>query len=525
MEPGDPNQIEDELIMMIFGLLIDAIMGLLATKRKNDPDACFDISAVDVLDHMRSRAKRYPMVNLVLQTLPLAGMIFMMQQAEANADADCYMSAMRLLVNVFTASHQTGYVFLVNEFFKNWHCMSAAERVLFKKSFLFRKTKNGSNIFPDRFVKWCVRYIRQRHGKDISANYINVVTQHALLLNERSRTKQSIKKETKPPDTEKGRKDQQLDKVCQEVLLMSRDRNNFGPGPPLYAPIKCWNDRKDMDKTEWEKVRSSDVCSDVYTPSGEMKVNPELLFHSSTGKERSDRYWTTFSMLGEPTKTERSEKEKDGGVSLALIEGDMSKVTGNATDALERWVSLDKEFLEKRGVFVTDEVNKELKYLNSELELVDKVAPETNNRGNSTKGLKITAIIQARKNLIAKDPGWVAARQAKVRIESGGSGDESSVETFEARVERELDTTFFSFFGTPARSKYANKKYNFAAATAFFSYAITEPVPCSGRNVTGLRCNLPVLSIDWRLCRYGCTSSTTRRLRVNYNKMFMTHSF
>jgi hypothetical protein len=86
--------------------------GLLKTKRQNDSSASFEISTVDVLDHMLCRAKRYPAVNLVLQALPLAGMIFMMQRAEANV---------RLLVNVFTASQQTGYVFLVNEFFKNWH--------------------------------------------------------------------------------------------------------------------------------------------------------------------------------------------------------------------------------------------------------------------------------------------------------------------------------------------------------------------------------------------------------------------
>jgi hypothetical protein len=466
MEPGDPNQIEDELIMMIFGLLIDAIMGLIATKRKDDPGASFDISAVDVLDHMRSRAKRYPMVNLVLQTLPLAGMIFMMHQAEANADADCYMSAMRLLVNVFAASHQTGYVYLVNEFFKDWHCMSDAERVLFKKAFLFRKTKNGSNIFPDRFVEWCVRYIRQGTGKKAtSANYINVVTQHALLLNERSKAKQSVKKQTKPPDTEQGRKDQQLDKISQETFLISHDRNLFGIGPALYVEAKGWNDRKYMDRTEWKEVLSSDICSDVYSPSGEMKVNPDLLHHLSIGQERNKRYWNTFSMLGDLTKTERSEKEKDGGVSLALIEGDMSKVTGNATEALERWVSLDTELLEKRGVFITDEVNKELKYLNSELGPLDKVVPATNSKGNSTKGLKINAIVQARKKLIASVPGWVAARQAKVLLESGGSGAVSSVETFQARVERELDSPFFSFIGTLARSKYANETYNFAAAT------------------------------------------------------------
>jgi hypothetical protein len=101
-----------------------------------------------------------------------------------------------------------------------------------------------------------------------------------------------------------------------------------------------------MHRTELKEVLSSDVCSDVYTPSGNKKVNPELLFYLSTGKKRSERYFTSFSMLRDPTNTERSEKEKEGGVSLALIEGDMSKLTGNATDALEQWISLDQEFLE-----------------------------------------------------------------------------------------------------------------------------------------------------------------------------------
>jgi hypothetical protein len=28
MEPGDPNQVEDELMMIVFGVTADAIMGL-----------------------------------------------------------------------------------------------------------------------------------------------------------------------------------------------------------------------------------------------------------------------------------------------------------------------------------------------------------------------------------------------------------------------------------------------------------------------------------------------------------------
>jgi hypothetical protein len=116
--------------------------------------------------------------------------------------------------------------------------------------------------------------------------------------------------------------------------------------------------------------------------------------------------------------------------------------------------------LEKRGVWITTEVSKELKNLNTELEAADKVVAQ-----GSNKAFKISAVIKARKKLIAKDPEWVAKRQAKIRAENG-DGDESPVESFEARVERELDTPFFSFHGTTARSAYAEKRYSFAAAVA-----------------------------------------------------------
>jgi hypothetical protein len=33
IEPGDPNQVDDKLIMMVIGVTIDAIMGLIETKR------------------------------------------------------------------------------------------------------------------------------------------------------------------------------------------------------------------------------------------------------------------------------------------------------------------------------------------------------------------------------------------------------------------------------------------------------------------------------------------------------------
>jgi hypothetical protein len=174
-----------------------------------------------------------------------------------------------------------------------------------------------------------------------------------------------------------------------------------------------------MDTTRWKVATSTDDSPDVCTPSGEKKINPELLFYLDTGKKRSKKYFDAFSMTGDVTKPERSEKESEGGVSLALIEGDMSKVASNAEDALARWVSLDQVFLEKRGVWTTVEVTKELKSLNTQLGPGNAVRPAVNANGNSTKPFKISAIIKARSKLIAQDPDWARSRHASILAESG----------------------------------------------------------------------------------------------------------
>jgi bacteriorhodopsin len=63
-------------------------------------------------------------------------------------------SQCKFLVNVFSVSHQTHYVDLNTHFAKTWFSASDAERKMYEKLFLFRKTKNVSSIFGDRFVEW-----------------------------------------------------------------------------------------------------------------------------------------------------------------------------------------------------------------------------------------------------------------------------------------------------------------------------------------------------------------------------------
>jgi hypothetical protein len=56
MKPGDPNQFEDELMMIVFGLPVDAIMGLIETKRREDQNATVEVSVADVMDHKLAKA-------------------------------------------------------------------------------------------------------------------------------------------------------------------------------------------------------------------------------------------------------------------------------------------------------------------------------------------------------------------------------------------------------------------------------------------------------------------------------------
>jgi hypothetical protein len=74
-EPGDPGQIQDELIMAMFGIAADCTAQLRCIKAATTPaNQQFAMSAVDVVEHMLARAKKYPVVHLFVLTFPVAGL-------------------------------------------------------------------------------------------------------------------------------------------------------------------------------------------------------------------------------------------------------------------------------------------------------------------------------------------------------------------------------------------------------------------------------------------------------------------
>ena len=456
-DPGDPNQISDESHMKNVGLFADAIMGLIATRRQEGHTASMELTAVDIFDHMVSRAKKYPTVFEAIVDIPLAGKLYLLHKAEADADSDACLAAMRMLMSDFCSSNATSYAMLDSEFFVFWFCASHAERMLFMRELFFRQTRGGSNIFPDRWVEHNVRYTRQYTGKKaVGAYHAMKVKEVVTLPNQRVAAKAEYRQ--KVPDTEKGRKELQLDKTSQEAYLYSRDLNLFGPGPPRHAPSKPWKKRKSEDRANWPEA--SEDISELKDPTGKHLINPEILIHASTGDERAKIYFDTYCKHGDRSRQSRNEK----GASLEKVEADGRKVVTAAHEQLQRWVSLDEEFMNKRFLVTANELKAELKRLNETLSQGDQVEAERNEKGNTTKKSLVKAVIAARRKLINIDSEWAANELNRRREASTPAQCEG--DNYEARRDKELGLPLYTFEGTEARNLYRQRKHTIPAIHA-----------------------------------------------------------
>jgi hypothetical protein len=390
-------------------------------------------------------------------------LIFMLHEAEANHDVEAYMTAMKFLVNVFCASHQTHYVDLNTDFAKTWFCASEAERKMYEELFLFRKTKNGSSIFGDRYVEWCVRMVRDLTGKKSTGdNHKVAVSQAVLLLNDFTKIKSEAKNEKervlpKSP-TEADRKSLHLTNVFFEAFTYSHDLNQFGPGPPRHVPAKPSKIRSTLNQDEWEEASETELRS----PSGTSIVNPELCSYYSTGTERAEEYFTKFLVTGDLGLVSHTEKKEDGGVPLTAINPSSVDVDTKRKSQIQRTVSTDASSLKatgKNSVYTTVELKAELVLLNTELLEIPgkkKVKATKNTKNNVDKSSLADAVVNVREQLIENDGTWAARR-----LESQQQIAASTTESIHDRLEREFELQFYTLAETEARKKYGEKKHSF----------------------------------------------------------------
>ena len=85
LEPGDPGQIDTELIMVVLALYTVAIREEAkrrAKKAHENGEEHFRMSAADVIDSMTRRALEHPLMLVMLIELRLAELTFMLHEAK-----------------------------------------------------------------------------------------------------------------------------------------------------------------------------------------------------------------------------------------------------------------------------------------------------------------------------------------------------------------------------------------------------------------------------------------------------------
>jgi len=139
--------------MYVLAVYVSAMRALIKTRHDaEDPKCDISVSVADVVDHIIERAMPYPSAFAILIEVRYAEVIFILQQSEKTSDVDLYITAMKYLAPMFTCAHATKYDPMVTDFLVQWFCKSTFEKKVYAEFIFTCKTKNGSTIFPDRFV-------------------------------------------------------------------------------------------------------------------------------------------------------------------------------------------------------------------------------------------------------------------------------------------------------------------------------------------------------------------------------------
>ena len=409
MNPGDPNQIDSELVMYVLAIYVAAIRALIKTKemeykeesrRDNYQPEEVKVCAYDVVDLMLARAKEYPIVMTMLIEIRYAEVIFMLHRAEQDADASLYVTALKYLGPLFASTHATKYVNMLVTFLVEWYCMSDAERVIFTKGIFTRKTRNGRNIWSDKFVEWMMRDLRMWCTNIATPNTASILERTALGLNKKKKAKNFGMKERKfQMNAEADSIDDNLDldddqvkelqvnHVFCEVLIFCTEANIFGPGKIEHiqrGPAEIFNNESGPRKTG-VTVDPNVVDGFAQFCDSTVKLNPQLPQVFKIGELRMSEYFDFYFKFGDLHDASRSEKD----VPLTAINPVMSENEESLRAELARCTSTDTRTIEE--YYIVQELHKEINKLN--VELMDHSELQIQKNGSERK-LDLCALVR-----------------------------------------------------------------------------------------------------------------------------------
>ena len=397
-----------------------------------------EVKPSDLIDFMIWRAKAEPLAFCVLIELRFAEIIFLLHQAEKQSRNDLFLAGIKFLLPLYASSHAIKYVSMLSDFLVDWHCMSEAEKIIFAKGVITRKTKNGKNIFTDRFVEWMMKDMRMWLGKHSSLHHHKLVEQVAITLNERKKQKQEGSQNRKPGDRINPIKEIEINKVFCESLLFAHEYNLWGPGDIIF------------DEKKNQTAKENDNRRPMQRPFKSTKgvpLNKDLLFCISTGSRRLSKYFQTFLVDGKWEDSKRSEKESEGGVLLKKINTTLADDEEGFNIEMERITFLND--LDIKSAYTVKELKEELKFLNNELEKLGKEKVTKDPRkhpGQWNKNSYACCIATARLSLLDADKDFSEKRRTEI-WEKHDMRRMSKEREFCKKVNAELNNPFFSFKG------------------------------------------------------------------------------
>ena len=470
LEPGDPGQIDEELIMVVLALYTTAVREEAkrrAKKAHEKGNTHFKMCAADIIDSMTKRALEQPLMLVMLIELRLAELTFMLHEAERKGDAGIYITAKKYLAALFAITHATKYVSMTMDFFVSIFCFSDADWKIFEEGIFVRKTKNGNTIFSDRFVEWMMKDFRTWLGKMASANTESMVSRCALNMNDRKKERKFGRDELKLGDQNKkgGSKSKsvELDHIYCQVLTFAHDANLFGDGPlrhlpkgsnsKRYAPMTaCGTNPDDVVLNDAFDVFEEDEFSAIVCskPGKPIHLNKEMLSLYSTGRKRLESYFDIFLKNGDVNDPKRGEKE----ISLSAIDPIMSASDKKDELDLERAIKTDSDIISKN--YTNVELKDEIKLLNENiLGLLAAMDNPPEFHPSPTGGKKAELVAQVvilRSRLIRLNSNWQSERKQEIqaRLDLRQTNQSSAMRD---DIAKELENSIYSLDGATAKDE------------------------------------------------------------------------
>lgn len=442
LNPSDPNQSEGEMIQRHLAFILTAIRSILylkthgywegidwnndevdelkkydmmmnhdsddddTTEEEEATEATWngEVTVEELVKFIIYRASRNPQTFVLLLEMRFDEVIFLLQRAEYIACAKLYCTAMKFALLLAVNANASNYVEMICNFFIERYCMSESMKKILDKFILFRKTKNGKNIFSDRFVEWTMRDVRQYLGKYFKKSTTNQLEKLLLSMKELK----DMKNVPKPATTSIGRKSKvKMDKAFLEPYCFYTSANVW-LGEPKKVQMRPYASRVKNGKEVRESMQMEDLDTDenegnFFAADGQV-LFCDVLSIVSRGVKRASEYFKKFHVDGEIRNASRA------GAEIANV----SNTNKNFEKELEMCICVDEEKMKKdRKIYTKARVCIELNSIIEELSDMNLPIPKYDKKAKN-KGEFVAALVSGRKEMKAAVADWEEQQKARV---------------------------------------------------------------------------------------------------------------